>query len=91
MPIYKKCHVDFLQQILRDEKQVLEKSELKTHGVHAHWSEFAIKNIWNQVCSNELLLEYCPDAMLEEQFPDRDWFWSVLCTVLPVWAATYKA
>jgi hypothetical protein len=32
--------------------------------------------------TNELLLDYCPDTMLEEQFSDRDWFWSVMCTTL---------
>jgi hypothetical protein len=29
--------------------------------------------------------------MLDDKYPDRDWFWSTLCTVLPVWAEKYKA
>jgi len=48
------------------------------------WSELAVANVWPHVKENTLLKKYLPhDEMEEGRFPDRDWFWKILCTVLP--------
>jgi hypothetical protein len=32
-----------------------------------------------------------PDKSMDrDKFPDREWFWGVLSTVLPDWAETYR-
>ena len=34
---------------------------------------------------------YMPDKSMDrEKFPDREWFWGVLSTVLPDWAEAYR-
>jgi hypothetical protein len=46
LPIFRKCHVNFLVEILEDKKLVLTKKELRVNGINAHWSEYAVKNVW---------------------------------------------
>ena len=46
LPKFKKCKVDFLVQILCEDKEVFEVKELKQCKISQYWSEFAVKNVW---------------------------------------------
>ena len=49
LPLYKKCHVDFLHAVLDDRKFALELHQLRTFHIEAHWPEYAIKNVFPQI------------------------------------------
>ena len=49
LPLYKKCHVDFLHDILDDRKFALETHQLRIFHIEAHWPEYAIKNVFPQI------------------------------------------
>ena len=74
---------------MEDEKYVLKNTETRPIHTKAHWSEYAIKNVFPQVQENEELMKYLPNAMLKGKYPDRDFFWKVLSTILPVWSEEY--
>ena len=61
--------------------------------VKDHWDDWAVKNVWPQIKFNKLIREYLPyQEMLQGRFPDKEFFWGVLFTVVPTWAnAYYKA
>jgi hypothetical protein len=63
LPKFKKCKVDFLVQILCDEKDVFEKQELKHSEITQYWSEFAVKNVWPQIKENDEVRRYLPDGL----------------------------
>ena len=82
--------MNFLQQLLSEEKHTLKQAEITAMPVHKHWPEFAISNVWPQVSHHERLRKYMPtDEMDQQRWPDREFFWNVLFTILPEWAEAY--
>jgi hypothetical protein len=69
---------------------VLAKNELRQIDISAHWSEYAVCNVHNQVMSNNKLMKYLPDGIGPGHWPDRGWYWSILATILPFWSEEYK-
>ena len=58
--------------------------------VKDHWDDWAVKNVWPQIKFNKLIREYLPyNEMLQGRFPDKEFFWGVLFTILPTWSNTY--
>ena len=49
-----------------------------------------MKNIWPQVKHSQELHKYLPvDDMNRGKYPDREFFWGILFTVIPDWANKY--
>ena len=90
LPSEKTCRVEFLQQLLSEEKKFLDMNDITEPNIKAHWSEYAVKNAWPQVKDFAELKDYLPDAMEKEKFPDRRFFWGVLNFLIPRWVAEYK-
>ena len=51
------------------------------------WNEFAMKNIMHLIKDDEMLQQYLPfEDMLQNRFPNKEFFWSIAFTVNPLWA-----
>jgi hypothetical protein len=69
----------------------LEKKDVKDINIKSHWSEFAVVNVYNQIKTDKDLLMYLPNKQMDrENYPNREWFWGVVSTVLPDWALAYR-
>ena len=87
LPTFKTCRVDFLMQILEEDKDVFECGECPhPPGLKAHWSEWAVKNAYPQLKHYPSLMTYLhTDSMDEGHYPDRAWFWAIVYKVVPKW------
>ena len=90
LPSEKTCRVEFLQQLLAEEKKFLDSNDVTDPNIKAHWSEYAVKNAWPQVKDFAELKEYLPDSIEKDKYPDRKFFWGVLNHLIPRWVAEYK-
>jgi len=51
------------------------------------WSEFAVKNVFNLILTDEILKEYLPfDEMKQNRLPNKEFFWGISFTVNSEWA-----
>ena len=71
-------------------KEVLEKKQLRNIGIKAHWFEYAVKHVHAQVKDSNKLQKYLPKSMNSSNYPNREWYWLVVATILPEWAQSYK-
>ena len=59
-------------------------------NVKDHWDDWAVKNVWHLVKNNEAIKEYLPcTEMANGRFPDKEFFWGIAFTILPVWSGMY--
>jgi hypothetical protein len=61
------------------------KGPLHTRRISIHvpeYHELAIKEIWPKFKSKEFITDYFPNYS-DSQYPDRDFFYAVLCTIFP--------
>ena len=50
----------------------------------------AVKNVYPFVKDDPVLKEYLPtDEMDEGRYPNKEWFWGILCTVIPEYANAF--
>ena len=92
MPREKSCTLDFLQEILCDNKKVLKTSDICMLNVGQHWNDWAVKHIWPLIKSRREVHDYLPvNEMEEDKFPDRKFFWGIVCTLLPDLSKQYHA
>ena len=83
------CSLHFLQQILSDEKQVLNTTNVSQRNLNELFPELAVKNVWPLVKGKQLD-KYLPTAELEmERHCDKKFFWGVAFTITPEWAEEY--
>ena len=63
LPTEKTCRVEFLQQLLAEDKLFLDANDVTDPNIKEHWSEYAVKNAWPQVKDFPELIDYLPDSM----------------------------
>ena len=64
--------------------------DLKPGKVHAHYHEYAVKHVWPLIQHHKQLVEYLPDQeIIQGKYPDREWYWNILFTVIPEWTNKY--
>ena len=52
--------------------------------------EFAVKNVWPLLKGHAKFVKYMPDEEMDlDRYPDRRWFWGVVCAILPEWSQSY--
>ena len=73
---------DFIKQVLRDEKKLLEIGKVKYVNV-PYYDELSVKNLWPRVQFDAEFMKYMPDPTPDGRLPDRKFFWNVLNTVQP--------
>ena len=87
LPEYRYCRLNFIQQILEGKKKCYFRHEVRDHKIKKEWPELAVSNIWPLIKNNKKVLKYLPsDTMEHGRWPDRIFFWKVLCTKLPKYA-----
>ena len=69
LPSLKTLRVEFLQQILANEKEVFEITNVPPCMATEKWPEWAVKNIWPQVKDIEIIHRYMPDSLWEGNEP----------------------
>ena len=56
------------------------------------WPDWKVAHIWPMIRSRQEVHKFLPvDEMEAGTYPDRTFFWGVISTKLPEWAATYHA
>ena len=73
---------DFIKQVLRDEKKLLDINKVKYVNV-PYYDELSVKNFWPRVQEDTEFMKYMPDPTPDGRIPDRKFFWNVLNTVQP--------
>lgn len=82
--------IDFLHQILEDEKRVLEANDVKHINFNKHWQELAPKNAYENIKDDELLASFFPMEQIElGKMNDWVFFWGVCKTLRPGWTQEY--
>ena len=90
LPILGMCRLSFLQNILGEEKLVLEKDEIKGQAIEKQYEELTVKNCWPKVRSHKRFRKYMPaEEMDNGRFPDKRFFLGVAHTILPNWSRQY--
>ena len=84
MPSLKNCRLQHIQDILTKKKKVLKLEDVSARIVPS-WPELSVKNCYHTVVKNRPeVLEYLPDPHGKEQrLPEREFFWTVMWTLLP--------
>ena len=56
------------------------------------WPDWKVAHIWPMIRSRQEVHPFLPvDEMEAGTYPDRTFFWGVICTKLPAWTAAYHA
>ena len=84
VPPAKMINKDFLKQVLREKKKLLQLNEVKYVNV-PHYDELSVKRFWPILREDETLMHYMPDFTAEDKLPDRVYFWNVANTVQNVY------
>jgi hypothetical protein len=71
---------DFLKQVLNDEKDFLELSQVKFVTVPVY-DELAVGKLWPLMNGNGEFMRYFPDKFSKGRLPDRGYFFNVMNTV----------
>ena len=54
------------------------------------YNEFSVKAIWPKIKHSTHVLSYLPtDDMAQGRYPNRDYVWGILHTLVPDWADQY--
>ena len=58
--------------------------------INKNWQEYAVKNAYPLIKSDELQMKYMPGLEMDEaRYPDRTWFWNTSNTIRPEWTKEY--
>ena len=77
---------NFLQGVLRGDKALLKLSKVKFVNA-PHYDELAVKHIAHQLKDDVPFNRYFPDKLPKGRTMDRTYFWNILNTVRPDYAA----
>jgi hypothetical protein len=90
LPAKKYCRLSFLQGIVTEEKKCLKADQVKLIQVDEHCPHYAVRNVWDLVRTNNEVRSYLPSSEMDEaRFPDRRFFWGILGSIVPSFAAEY--
>ena len=73
---------DFLKEVLTEEKQLLELSELKSVIV-PDFDELSVISLWPKMQDDPLFLSYFPSKLPAGRLPDRKYFFNIMNTLMP--------
>ena len=82
LPKLNRCPLAFLQGILKEDKQVLERQQVATMFVPL-WTELGIKTVWPQAMRITDMPKYMPSEWDASDRTERRFFYGVLCTLAP--------
>ena len=72
----------FIQQIIKGEKEVLDKTNVKYIEV-PQWPELSLNRVLPVVIKDDTVKLYLPDYTAGDKMPPRDYFWNVMFTIKP--------
>ena len=86
LPSQVKCSRKFFIDVFEDKKEIFRADKISNVNFKETWPEFAIKNVWPLVKSDQLIVNHLPCHDIEKkQYPDRKFFWGVLNSLRPDW------
>ena len=77
---------NFLQAVLKGDKMLLKMSKVRFLNV-PHYDELGIRNIMPQLKDDVTFNRYFPDKLPKGRTMDRAYFWNILNTIRPEYAA----
>ena len=80
MPDESVVNKDFLKAVLKGEKQLLKKSEVKFISV-PQYEELSVKSIYPLMSKDPSFMSYFPSKYAAGKGPPRDYFFNVLNTL----------
>jgi hypothetical protein len=81
LPSISRTPLDFLREILKEEKLHLKQNEV-VHLDVPRYSELSVKNLFDDALGDEILKMYLPTKkQLSNKFPEREFFFGVLATM----------
>ena len=72
----------FLRDCLSKRKQLLKASDIVKINIPAY-EELSVKNLWSKFKDSSPLCDYIPEYSNPDDYLDRDFFYSVICSVYP--------
>ena len=83
MPKKSHCTLEFLQLIITEQKEFLfVKEKGVVLDVSKAWPEFCVKNAYDKIKKNTVLLKYLPHVDMDKgKLVDKDFFWTICFTV----------
>ena len=82
LPQQSRCPLRFLQQILRDEKLVINRQAVPQLFV-PNWPELGVRTIWPQAARVRDFLKHLPDDWRSDHNTERKFFYGVLTSLAP--------
>jgi hypothetical protein len=77
----KGTRLSFMRDILADKKKALKQSDVQIIEV-PNYPELSVKSLYPDAMNDPTLSEYLPTKeQLSGRFPERDFFFGVLCTL----------
>ena len=80
MPDETVLNKDFLKQVLRNEKQLLKKSEVKFIEV-PHYEELSVKKMYPLMAKDPEFMSFFPDKYPVGKGPPRGYFFNIMHTL----------
>ena len=73
---------DMMRSLLNDEKKIFSMAEIRPINV-PKYDELSVKNIYPSIKDDAELMQYFPDQLPENRWPDRTYFFTILNTLRP--------
>ena len=73
---------DFLRQVLKGEKSLMPIAACKFVNV-PHYDELGVRHIFGKFQDDPAVMQYLMDEYLQNRYPDRDYFYTILNSVHP--------
>ena len=80
VPPEKMLNRDFIKQLLREDKKLLELRQVIQVSV-PRYDELSVKKFWPLMHQDPAFMQYMPDPTPDGRLPDREYFWNVLNTL----------
>ena len=80
VPPEKMLNKDFMRQLLKEEKKLLELRAVQ-HVNMPRYDELSVKKFWPLMQTDAAFMLYLPDPAPDGRLPEREYFWNVLNTL----------
>jgi hypothetical protein len=82
LPTQNRCSLRFMQQVLREEKLMIQRQQVSTMFVPS-WEECGVRTIWPQASRIREFHRYIPDEWSATEKTERKFFYGILTYLAP--------
>lgn len=78
---------DFLKEVLTEDKALMALDKVNRINM-PHYDELAVLKFWPDMRGNKEFMRFFPSKLPKGRFPDREYFWNILHTLMPEYVQT---